>query len=51
MICHRCGRLIDGKPLAVSVETGSAVSADIYVCPTPYKPDCATTPRRYPRRR
>ncbi|WP_018547451.1 hypothetical protein [Streptomyces sp. LaPpAH-108] len=37
MICSRCGALIQGTPLAVCVETGSAVSATIYICPTPCK--------------
>ncbi|MFD8805546.1 hypothetical protein [Streptomyces sp. NPDC059597] len=51
MICHRCGELIKGKPEVVSVETGSAVSADIYVCPTPCKPPLhrQTAPTRHAR--
>ncbi|WP_018547458.1 hypothetical protein [Streptomyces sp. LaPpAH-108] len=39
MICHRCQNIIEGEPQTVSVETGSGVSADIYICPKSCLPD------------
>ncbi|MGV9337876.1 hypothetical protein [Streptomyces sp. NPDC003688] len=51
MICDRCQDVIEGEPEELFVETGSAASAPIYVCPTPCRPAPGTTPKRYPPRR
>lgn len=48
MICARCNQPIQGKPKAVTVETGSSVSSPVHVCPTP----CQSPPRQtYPKKR
>ncbi|MEV7159119.1 MULTISPECIES: hypothetical protein [Streptomyces] len=38
MICARCDKQIEGEPEPVVIETGSSVSATIYICPVPCRP-------------
>ncbi|SEC05378.1 hypothetical protein SAMN04490357_1062 [Streptomyces misionensis] len=38
MICARCNEEIKGKPEPVIIETGSSVSATVYICPIPCRP-------------
>ncbi|CAK7286736.1 conserved hypothetical protein [Streptomyces misionensis JCM 4497] len=42
MICARCDKQIEGEPLPIAVETGSGVSATIYICRTP----CRSAPQQ-----
>lgn len=48
MMCARCDKQIEGKPEAVAVETGSSVSATVYICKTPCQP---APQQKYPRQR